>query len=311
MTRGMVTYIGRRLLLIVPLIFAAMTVAFLVLRLIPGDPAELMAGPHASRETVEAMRQQLGLDQPILVQYGVYLQNLLAGDFGRSTINGRPVVDEIGRRLPVTFTLTAGAILFAVVVGPLLGVLAAFRRNSAIDYLLSATAVAGLSVPSFWLGLVLIYIFADQLRWLPSMGIGSLWHWVLPCVTLGITTLGLLARMTRATMLEVMSEPFIWAARSRGVPEWLVVTRHGLRNALVPLVTIVGTQIGYMLGGAMVTETVFSLPGFGRLIVEAVLSKDYAVVQAGIFVTTVLVILVNLLVDLSYFVLDPRVRAKT
>jgi ABC-type dipeptide/oligopeptide/nickel transport system permease component len=309
MTLGTIRFIGRRLMLVVPLIFAAATLAFFVLRLVPGDPAELIAGPNASKATVDAIRASLLLDRPLFEQYWVYLSKVVGGDFGVSASTGRPVLAEIRQRLPTTFILTAGSMLIALSVGPLFGVLAAFKRNTILDTTLSVVSVAGLSVPSFWLGLMLIFIFANQLQWLPSMGIGSFANWILPCVTLSATTIGLLARVTRSSMLEVMGEQYIWTARAKGIPEFLVVLNHGLRNAMIPVVTVAGTQIGYMLGGAMVTETVFSLPGFGRLIVEAVLSKDYAVVQAGILVTSVLVILVNLFVDLSYFVLDPRMRA--
>jgi glutathione transport system permease protein len=303
-------YVAIRLAMVVPVVLLAVTVAFFTLHLIPGDPAELVAGPHASAEAVAHIRESLNLDKPLYVQYVLYFHGLLRGDMGKSNMSGQPVAQEIADRLPTTIRLTFGALLFAVVFGPALGLLAALRQNTIPDYLASATAVAGMSVPAFWLGLMLIFVFAERLRWFPSMGIGSPSSWILPSLTLGVATVGSVARMMRATMLEVLGEDYLATARAKGLSERVILVRHALRNALIPVVTVIGNQIGYLLGGALMVETVFSLPGLGRMMVQAVLSKDYPVVQGGIVVIALMVIVVNLAVDLLYVVLDPRLRSQ-
>lgn len=304
----MVSYIIRRLLLTVPTLIGVTLIVFSMVRLIPGDPAIAIAGEHASVEVVTAIRERLGLDRPFIVQYAIFLGNLLRGDLGRSAWTGRPVLTELWGRFRNTLELTGASILIALVVGVLAGIISATRQYSFFDYIAMVGAMMGVSIPIFWLGLMLMLLFAVFLGWLPAMGRGTIAHLVLPAVALSTGSAAIIARMTRSSMLEVFHQDYIRTARAKGVIERLVIFKHAMRNALVPVVTIVGLQFGALLGGAILTETVFAWPGMGRLIVEAIFARDYPLVQGGVLLAAAAFVLVNLVVDLLYSFIDPRIR---
>ena len=304
----MVSYIIRRLLLTVPTLIGVTLIVFSMVRLIPGDPAIAIAGEHASVEVVTAIRERLGLDRPFIVQYAIFLGNLLRGDLGRSAWTGRPVSTELWGRFRNTLELTGASILIALVVGVLAGIISATRQYSFFDYIAMVGAMMGVSIPIFWLGLMLMLLFAVFLGWLPAMGRGTIAHLVLPAVALSTGSAAIIARMTRSSMLEVFHQDYIRTARAKGVIERLVIFKHAMRNALVPVVTIVGLQFGALLGGAILTETVFAWPGMGRLIVEAIFARDYPLVQGGVLLAAAAFVLVNLVVDLLYSFIDPRIR---
>lgn len=304
----MVSYIIRRLLLTVPTLIGVTLIVFSMIRLIPGDPAIAIAGEHASVEVVTAIRERLGLDRPFIVQYAIFLGNLLRGDLGRSAWTGRPVLTELWGRFRNTLELTGASILIALVVGVLAGIISATRQYSFFDYIAMVGAMMGVSIPIFWLGLMLMLLFAVFLGWLPAMGRGTIAHLVLPAVALSTGSAAIIARMTRSSMLEVFHQDYIRTARAKGVIERLVIFKHAMRNALVPVVTIVGLQFGALLGGAILTETVFAWPGMGRLIVEAIFARDYPLVQGGVLLAAAAFVLVNLVVDLLYSFIDPRIR---
>ena len=304
----MVSYIIRRLLLTVPTLIGVTLIVFSMVRLIPGDPAIAIAGEHASAEIVTAIRERLGLDRPFPVQYTIFLGNLLRGDLGRSAWTGRPVSAELWGRFRNTLELTGASILIALVVGLVAGIISATRQYSFFDYIAMVGAMMGVSIPIFWLGLMLMLLFAVFLGWLPAMGRGTIAHLVLPAVALSTGSAAIIARMTRSSMLEVFHQDYIRTARAKGVIERLVIFKHAMRNALVPVVTIVGLQFGALLGGAILTETVFAWPGMGRLIVEAIFARDYPLVQGGVLLAAAAFVLVNLVVDLLYSFIDPRIR---
>jgi peptide/nickel transport system permease protein len=354
-------YVVRRLLLLIPVLVGISIVTFAMLRLIPGDPAQIMLGEHATRESVEEIRARMGLDQPIHVQYLRYIESVLRLDLGRSIKTNRPVLQEIGQRLPATVELTLGAMLVACVVGIPAGIMAAYRHNSSFDLATMFGALLGVSMPIFWLGLMLAYVFGFLLKWLPPSGrltigvemqtIGEAWgrvsasatpspgtiitvdeflsgfyilralvtgngralvdvlsHLVLPSIALGSIPMAIIARMTRSSMLEVLSEDYIRTARAKGLKEQAVLLRHALKNASLPIITVIGLQLGFLLGGAILTETIFSWPGLGRLVVDRILFRDYPVVQGAVLVIALIFVVVNLLVDLSYAFLDPRIH---
>jgi len=304
----MISYIARRLLLAVPALWGVVTLVFLALRLIPGDPALVMAGEAAPHEVVEAIRLEFGLDQPLPVQYGIFLARLVRGDLGRSVRTRHPVASEIWARLPATAELALASMLIATVLGVAAGVISATRQNTVVDYMSTVGALLGISVPVFWLGLMGMWFFSVQLRWLPVGGRGTLHHLILPALTLGAATIGMVARMTRSSMLEVLRQDYIRTARAKGLRERQVNQKHALRNALIPVVTIVGLQIGGLLGGAVLTETVFAWPGVGRLAVDSILNRDYPVVQGVVIMVAVIFVLANIGVDILYSVIDPRIR---
>jgi peptide/nickel transport system permease protein/oligopeptide transport system permease protein len=299
-----------RLVAGVPALLLVTALVFGIVRLLPGDPARILAGDVATEEVVSELRQRWQLDRPLPVQYAVYLAGLARGDLGRSTATSLPVGPELGERFLRTLELAAAATLIAAAAGGLAGVLGATRRASLTDYLATVLALTGVSTPIFWSGLILILVFAVWIPWLPAGGTGSLAHLVLPAVSLGLFGAGVIARQTRSAMLETLGEDFVRTARSKGLPERGVVYKHALKNALMPVVTVLGDQFGRMLGGAILTETVFSWPGMGRYLIEAIAMRDYPVIQAIILVFAVSFLVVNLLVDLSYGLLDPRVRVE-
>lgn len=302
-------YLVRRLLIAVPLLFAVITMVFLMIHLVPGDPVMVMVmGSGASPEAIEQLRRELGLDDPLHVQYLKYLSRLVRGDLGRSIFEGRPVTKMILEQLPSTVELTLASMLIAISVGVFLGVTAAVRSHSWTDTGAMFVAVLGLSVPSFWLGLLLIYVFSLNLGWLPATGQGGWERLVMPASVLGLISAAVIARLVRSSMLEVLRQDYVLAARAKGLSEKVVIYRHALKNALIPVVTIIGLQFGWLLSGTVITETVFSRQGIGRLMVTSILWKDFPVVQGTILVSAVIYLLANLVVDLVYAFLDPRIR---
>jgi peptide/nickel transport system permease protein len=301
------TFVLRRLLLAVPVLLGVIFVVMLTLELIPGDAVALMLGEHATREAVAQLRDFLGLDKPLPIRYVQYLGRLVRGDLGRSIQQNRPVVDELADAWPATLELTLAALLVAAAVGIPAGVVSAVRPNSLFDAVARLASLFGLSMPVFWTGLVLIVVFSLWLPWLPVGGIGSPAHLVLPAVTLALPSIAMIARMTRSSVLDVLREDYIRTARAKGVWERLVVLKHALRNAFIPIVTLIGLQAGQLMGGAVLTETVFAWPGLGRLMVKAIFARDYVLLQGAVLVFALAFVVVNLLVDLSYGALDPRI----
>ncbi len=301
-------YIAKRLLLAIPVVFGVAFVVFAMVRVVPGDPAQIIAGETATEEFVEAIRKDLGLDRPLLEQFASYMGSLLRGDFGRSIRSRAPVAGELWARIPNTISLTIAGLLVAVIVGVGAGVISAIRPYSIVDTVVMLVALAGLSMPVFWSGLMMILVFAVWLGWLPAVGTGTPVHLILPGVTLGMATAAIIARMTRSSMLEVLRSDYIRTARAKGLAEPTVVNRHAFRNALIPVITVVGLQMGTLLSGAVLTESVFAWPGIGRLLVEGILSRDYPIVQAAVLVVALAFVLVNLLVDVLYAVVDPRIH---
>ncbi|HXA96510.1 MAG TPA: ABC transporter permease [Candidatus Dormibacteraeota bacterium] len=308
-------YVLRRILQTVPVLLGVSLLAFAVMHVVPGDPVRLIAGPDAPESVVLRIRTELGLDRPLYEQYASFLGRALRGDLGRSLRSRAPVVDEIVARFPATLELTTASMLIAVVAGVPLGLIAAVRRSTWVDYLATLTSLSTLSMPVFWLAIVAIWLFSLQLGWLPVSGrAGPPWQWdgfrhlVLPAVTLATTSLAITSRLTRSGMLEVLGREYVTTAWAKGLPPLGVVGKHALKNALIPVVTVVGLQYGFLLGGAVVTETIFAWPGVGRLAMTAILQRDYPVVQGCVLLVAVLFVLVNLLVDLLYGWLDPRIR---
>jgi peptide/nickel transport system permease protein len=309
-------FLAGRILATIPVMGVVATIVFLLLRLAPGDPAAILAGDVASPEQIAAIRMRLGLDQPILVQFAEWIGRLLSGDLGTSIISNQPVLKLIGERLEPTLALAATTIVFAVIVAVPLGVISAWRHGTWIDRGVMALSVLGFSVPVFVLGYLWIFGVAMQLQWLPVQGYVSfrqgLWPFferlILPTLTLSVIYIALIARITRASMLEVLGEDYIRTAHAKGVGERAVLTRHALRNAAVPIVSVIGLGIALLISGVVITESVFNLPGLGRLTVDAVLARDYPVIQGVILLFSAIYILINLAVDLSYTIFDPRIR---
>jgi len=304
----MLTYLLRRILIAVPTLLGVVLLVFLMVRLAPGDPAILLAGEFATPETLEAIRTRYGLDRPLPEQFALYLGALLQGDLGESARSRRPVLEELKTYFPNTVVLATAAILVALATGIPLGILAALRQGSWLDLGVMVLALRGVSMPVFWFGLLAILIFSVELGWFPVAGKGTLAHLVLPAVTLGINATALLARMTRGTLVEVLSQDYIRTARAKGLAERVVIFKHALRNALIPVVTVAGLEFGSLLAGAVITETIFAWPGLGQLLVGSILSRDYPVVQGAVLLVAFTFTLVNLMVDLLYAWIDPRVR---
>lgn len=294
----------------IPMLLGISIGIFLILYLIPGDPARSAAGPDASEEDIELIRKSYGLDQPLYVQYYIYLKNLLQGDMGRSFRTRLPVTQEIRRRLYATTELSVVAMLISVVLGIPIGILSSLKPKTFLDNTLTVFAVFGISMPIFFLGLLLMLLFSSILRWFPPTGRGGIQHLILPSLTLGLPYVAAIARLTRSNMLDVISEDYIRTARSKGLAEGIVIYKHALVNALIPVVTVLGLYFGRLLGGAVITETIFAWPGLGRYMVEAIVMRDIYVVQGTVLVFAIAVVLVNLLVDLLYGVLDPRISYK-
>ncbi|ADU51900.1 binding-protein-dependent transport systems inner membrane component [Thermaerobacter marianensis DSM 12885] len=301
-------YIIKRLFAAVITLLGVTFAVFLTVRLIPGDPAVVIAGPMASAQEVERIRTQLGLDRPFLEQYGTYLSRLVRGDLGVSARTQQPVLREILARLPYTLELALVSGALATVTGVAAGVIAATRRYTLFDYLASFGTLLGVSMPVYWLGLLLIVLFAVRLQWLPAAGAEGLGSIVLPALTLTAYTVALVARMTRATMFEVLEQDYVRTAWAKGLPRRRIIYRHALRNALVPIITVVALQFGALLGGAVLTESVFAWPGIGLLLVDSIFARDFPMVQGIVLVYSTMIILLNLGVDLLYAYIDPRIR---
>ena len=291
-----------------PVLLAVTVIIFAVVRLIPGDPAVMLAGLTATPEQLELTRARLGLDQPVVTQYFIFMGNLLHGDMGTSIRSGLPVTEEIMHRLPNTILLTVTAMLIATVVGIAAGIISGVKQYSVFDYSSTLLVLFGISAPVFWLALMLMLLFSLQLDWLPAIGSGSWRHLILPAVSLAAAVTAFIARMTRSSMLEVIRQDYVRTARAKGLTERLVILRHALKNALIPVVTVIGMMTATLLGGAVFVEVVFAWPGLGRLLVEAILFRDYPVVQGIVLIFASIFILINLLVDISYAYLDPRIR---
>jgi peptide/nickel transport system permease protein len=332
----MLGFIFKRLLLLVPILFGVTLVVFAAIHLIPGDPALLMLGEKATPAALEALRHELGLDKPLVVQYLTFLGHLLQGDMGRSVQTGHPVAWEIWDRFPATIELAVAALAIAVGVGVPLGILAAVKRNTPADYAAMSGSLLGVSMPIFWLGLVFMMIFSAWLGWLPfsqradilvttprvtglmlvdTLLVRDLWafqdaiaHLVLPALTLSTVPMAIIARMTRGAMVEVLSSDYIRMARAKGLSEWAVNGRHALKNAAIPIVTITGLQFGMLLSGAILTETIFAWPGIGSWLKDAIFNRDYPVLQGGVLFVATVFVFINLLVDLSYALINPRIR---
>ena len=305
----MLTWILRRVLAVVPVLFGVTLAVFSMLFLVPGDPVKMMLAEFVTNpDQVAQMRAQLHLDEPILQQYGRFVANAARGDLGTSIRSRRPVTTEIGENVASTAQLAVAAMLVAVAVGVPLGLLAALSRNSWLDVASMGTALLGVSMPSFWLGLLLIFAFSLHLAWFPATGGGDLRHLVLPSITLGTIAAAIIARLTRSSMLEVLGQDYVRTARAKGLGGFGVVVRHALKNALIPIITIFGLQFGNLLAGAVIVETVFSRPGLGWLIVGGILSKDFPLVQGTVLFVATVYVLINLLVDVAYAYADPRIR---
>jgi len=311
-----ILFIARRLLSAIPVLFVVSLMTFFIMWLVPGDISAEIGGADATAAQIEQIRQQFGLDRPLLERALQWYGNLLRGDLGHSYLLDRSVLDAVAERLPVTLPLAALGLLMATIMGTLLGILAAVRHNSWVDQSAMVTALIGLSIPDFWFGLVLVILFGVTLGWLPTGGFVPItedfWGWVrcmtLPTLTLAFTHMGVLARMTRSSMLDVLDQDFVRTARAKGMGRGTVIFKHALRNALVPIVTVVGVSAGVLLSGAVVIESVFSLPGVGRLIVGSIQRRDFPIIQGGLLVTAAVFVFVNLAVDILYGWLDPRVR---
>ncbi len=301
-------FLARRLALTIPVLLGVATLVFSLIHLIPGDPAQAMLGEAASQEDVLELRRRLGLDQPLLQQYGAFLRGTVRGDLGTSLRTGLPVTAQILERMPATMELAGAAMLVAVFFSIPLGIAAAVKKGTAVDSAATTVALAGVSIPNFWLGPLLAIVFGIELGWLPVSGRGTLAHLVLPAVSLGAALAAILARMTRATLLEELREQYVVAARARGVSRLRSVLRHAFRNSLIPVVTLIGLQFGAVLTGAVITETIFSWPGIGRLLIQSIGFRDYPLVQGCILLIAITYVGVNLLTDLVYGVLDPRIR---
>ena len=303
----MLTFVIRRLLLAVPVLLGVVFVVMLTVEMIPGDAVQLMLGEHATPEAVAKLRDYLGLDKPLLVRYVDYVKRLLTGDLGRSIQQNRPVVDELADAWPATLELTIASLVIAAAVGVAAGIVSAAWPNSFFDAVARIGSLFGLSMPVFWTGLVLIVVFALWLPWLPVGGVGSPAHLVLPAVTLSLPSVAMVSRMTRGSVLEVLREDYVRTARAKGVAERFVVAKHALRNAAIPILTLLGLQAGQLMGGAVLTETVFAWPGLGRLMVKAIFARDYVLLQGAVLVFALAFVVINLAVDLAYGALDPRI----
>jgi len=303
-------YAIKRLLLFVPILFGVATVTFFLVYVLPGDPVLSMVGERYDAETIERLRSDMHLDRPLIVQYGYYLLDLVRLDFGNSYITGEPVWESVSKRFPFTFRLALFAMLISAVLGIGVGVLAAWKWRTPVDYLAMGGTVVGISMPVFWLGVLLIYVFSMKLGILPASGYGggSIRHIILPAFTLAMASTAYVARITRSSMLDVVREHYIQTARAKGVSEGRMLFGHALRNALLPIVTVVGTDFGSYLSGAVLTESIFAWPGLGRFTLDAILKRDIPSIQGAVFFMAVAFMTVNLLVDLFYAWIDPRIK---
>ena len=312
----MTQYIFKRLLTIVPVMFLVSLFVFFIIHLTPGDPAVVMLGEQATPESLAVLRHDLGLDQPLPVQYMTWLSQILRGDLGHSVRTNQPVVEAVAERLPVTLELTLLAMLFSLIIAIPVGIISATRRNSASDLIATTVALFGVSMPNFFLAILLIFVFALNLRWLPPIGytpmekdfFGNLRGMILPAITLGGAATAIVARLTRSSLLEVLSQDYVRTARAKGLAQRAVIYKHALKNAMIPVLTIIGLQVGALLGGAFITESIFVLPGVGQLAVDAIFRRDFPLVQGVVLFVSFVYLAVNLIVDILYGFLDPRIH---
>ena len=302
-------YAIKRIVMIIPLLFFITVLVFIMLKFAPGDPAVLMLGPEATVEKIEQVRVELGLNKPLYIQvWDFIIQLILHGDLGRSYQSRRPVIDEIARTLPISAQLALNGMLISTFIAVFIGVLSAVKQYSFLDNVVKIIVLTGVSMPVFWLGLVMIVVFSVYFGILPSAGWGDWQHMILPSLTIAVYPLAILTRLTRSSMLEVIQQNYIRTARSKGLSENAVIYKHALRNAFIPVITVIGIQFGGLISSAVLTETVFAIPGMGRLIVESIFNRDYAIIRGVILVTALIFIIINLIVDLSYSFFDPRIK---
>ncbi len=308
MSSSLGLYLLRRVALAIPTLLGVTVLIFLLIRMIPGDPARVIAGLTASEEEVQRMRVELGLTRPIHVQYGIFLRQLLHGNLGVSAVTRAPVAEEIRLRMPQTVELAISSIVAATVIGLAAGIISATRQYSTLDFVVMGVALFGVSIPIFWLGLMMMLLFSVYLRWLPAGGFGGPAHFVLPTIALAAFSIAIIARMTRSSLLETFNQDYVRTARAKGVRQPAVILRHALKNALIPILTVIGLQFGALLGGAILTERTFAWPGLGTLLVNAISSRDYPVIQGIVLMFAMLFAGVNLVVDVLYAYVDPRIH---
>ena len=303
----MLRYIVKRIVLMIPVLIVMTLIVFSIFYFGPGDPVSRIVGPNVTPEVYESIRQKYGLDQPFIVQYLRFLKSVVEGDLGMSILQERPVIEMIKERLPITLQIGLLGFLITFVVAIPIGVIAAVKKNTVVDYISMSGILLGMAVPTFWFGMMLLYVFGYKLRWFPISGYGSIRHYILPSLAIGLTNAAATARMVRSNMLEVLKQDYIRTARSKGLLERIVVYKHALKNALIPVITIMGLRLGWILGGSVALELIFSIPGLGRLMVDSILARDYPVVQGAMVVLTSSIILANILADILYAVVDPRI----
>lgn len=304
----MLKYLVNRILQTIPVILGVIAITFVLMYIIPGDPVLSMVGERYDEETITRLREELHLDDPLPVQFGRYVLNVLRGDLGKSFITGRSVAADLVAKFPNTLMLALGAMAIAIVFGVTVGIISSLKPGSLLDKGSMFVALLGISAPVFWVGLMLVLVVGVWLQWLPPTGFGGIEYLILPAITLGTRSAAYLARLTRATMLEVMNQDYIRTARAKGLPEWKVVLKHALPNTLVPIITVIGTDFGSYLSGAVLTESIFGWPGVGRFALEAILKRDFPVIQGTVLFMAMMFIIANLVVDLLYGVVDPRIR---
>lgn len=307
------SFILKRLLFMLPTILGSLTIVFFAIHLIPGDPALIILGEYATQEDIASLQHELGLDKPLIAQYFSFLSEYIVGDFGISFHSEQEVLSEILLRIPYTIELAVASILIALIIGLPLGIIAAIKRNSIIDYILTTVSIMGVATPSFWLGLILIIIFAINLGWFPIIGSGeetllNLNFLTLPAFAIGVSMAALIARLTRSNTLEVLGEDYIRTARAKGVKEHIVIFKHVLKNAAIPIITIIGLQMGHLIGGAIIIETVFSRPGVGKYLIDSIYARDFPAIQATTFIIVVVFLFINLIVDILYSYFDPKIK---
>ena len=306
----MLKFIGKRLLMLIPVLIGVSLIVFTLMQLSPGDPAMIILGAQAAPEDIAILRESMGLNDPLIVQFFRFLLGMFTLDFGTSYKDGMPVLTKLLEALPYTAELTFCAVLLALIIGIPAGIISATKQYSIFDRIASVLALIGFSTPNFWLSIMLILVFSVNLKWLPVSGTGSILHLVLPSIALGVQSAAVFTRMTRSSMLEVLNMDYIRTARAKGLSERVVILKHALKNALIPVITVVGLQIGLLFGGAIITETVFAWPGVGRLMIDSIRAKDTPVVQGGVIFTASIFVFINLLVDILYAYVDPRVKAQ-
>ncbi|MGI6188706.1 MAG: ABC transporter permease [Clostridiales bacterium] len=304
----MLKYIVKRIILMIPVLVFMTIVVFSIFYFAPGDPVSRIAGPNVTPEVYESIKRKYGLDQPYIVQYWRFMKSVIEGDLGISILQERPVIEMIKERMPVTLEIGFLGFLITFVIAVPAGVIAAVKKNTFVDYLCMSGSLLGIAIPTFWFGMLLMYFFSYKLRWFPISGYGTIKHLILPSFAIGLTNAAITARMVRSSMLEVLKQDYVRTARSKGLLEKIVIYRHALKNAMIPIITLMGLRLGWIIGGSVALEIIFSIPGIGRLMVDAILARDFPVVQGAMLVLTSSIIFANILADVLYAVVDPRIR---